>query len=164
MEDFLDEINVDQTYSNNFDFTIGCLPHTVFSIQRVNIPGVSVNETSISTPASTAKLNLPGNVMQFEPIQVNFMIDDEFDNYIEIWNWIVQHGGPEDVFQTRRKTSDATLFVTSNHLIPSLLVKFKEVHPVSLGDISFETTVTSAVPLVCEASFRYDTYTIEKII
>ena len=163
MEDFLDEVNVDQTYSNNFDFTIACLPHTVFNVQRINIPGVTVTEVQVPTPGATAKLNLPGNTMQFEPVQTSFMIDDEFDNYIEIWNWLVQHGGPEDVFQTERKMSDASLIITSNFLSPKLQVKFKDVHPTGLGDVSFETTVTTAVPLICEATFRYDTYTIERI-
>ena len=163
MEDFLDEVNVDQTYSNNFEFAIACLPHTTFNLQRINIPGVAVNEAPVPSPGAGAKLNLPGNVMQFEPIQASFMIDDEFDNYIEIWEWIHQHGAPEDVFRTERKTSDASLIITSNFLVPKLQIRFKELHPTGLGDVSFETTVTTAVALICEATFRYDTYTIERL-
>ena len=68
-------------------FTIKKLPTVNFFVQRVAIPSLTVGEFPIGTPFS-AKLQMPGDLVTFGDLVITFRVDENMDNYIEIFNWI----------------------------------------------------------------------------
>ena len=70
-------------------FTIKKLPSVNFFVQSVAIPSVTVGEIPIGTPFS-AKLQLPGDLVTFGDLVITFRVDENMENYLEIFNWIEQ--------------------------------------------------------------------------
>ena len=81
-----------------FRFTLNDVPNVTFFCQNAQIPGVSLGEVSIQNPLATI---YKAGDMVFEPLAIRFVIDEDLQNYMEIFNWIKGLGHPGD-FQEYR--------------------------------------------------------------
>ena len=61
-------------------------------------------------------------------------------------------------------TSDATLTVLSNHNNPIVEFRFKDMFPVSIGELSYDQGATDVDYIRVDASFQYQQYTIHTLI
>lgn len=86
--------NLDYASNTQFRFLINKMPNTEFFVKSANIPGVSLTE--IIQPTSLAPIKIPGNDLSYEDLNVTFLIDENFNNYIEVHNWIKGLGFPQD--------------------------------------------------------------------
>ena len=86
---------IDNTPSNqnffspyNFTFELKRSPYLNFFIQSLNVPGISLNSPTYPTPF----VNIPmaGEHLSFNNLSVTFKVDEQFKNYLEIFNWINQ--------------------------------------------------------------------------
>ena len=59
--------------------------------------------------------------------------------------------------------SDAEIITLSSAYKPYLAFKFKNVFPVSLGAISFDSTLTDTEPVVVDVTFKYTTYEVQNL-
>jgi hypothetical protein len=116
--------------------------------------------------------------MEFGSFSIEFLVDEDLENYLEIHNWIRALGVPE-YFDERQEylnkykdpkqttdfdilTQDATLQVLNNNLIPAFDVVFRDVFPISLGSLPFDVSVGDIEPLTASVTFRYTLYDIRK--
>jgi len=94
-------------------------------------------------------------------------------NYKAIYNWIVALGFPQSYDQyitfvnqdqrgalaeLARNYSDATLQILSGTNVPSQIVQFNDLFPVSIDSIVFESTNQDVQYVVGNATFRYGYY------
>ena len=103
--------------------------------------------------------------LTYGPWNVEFTIDSEFRNWKVLYNWIMRVNNNEDDYgEVRGKelTIDATLLVMNNYRNPSLKIRFHDIWPYELGDVSFSKRDTED-DLICNATFMYDKYEIDKI-
>ena len=151
--------------NNKFDFILKRIPNFTFLVQSVNLPGLALQSSSINTPFSA--VSIPGNQITFAPLSLSFLVDEDMQSWLEVYNWIVQLGNPKGYNKIGTltgkpgsvtiTTSDATLFIKSNANNPNLRFDFFDVYPTDLGEMSFTTTdnqefVTSTV------TFNYGYY------
>lgn len=158
-----------------FKFLLERSPKTSFLCKSASIPDVSLGTIERSTPF--IKLPEPGN-MEFGSFSIEFLVDEDLENYLEIHNWIRALGVPE-YFDERQEylnkykdpkqttdfdilTQDATLQVLNNNLIPAFDVVFRDVFPISLGSLPFDVSVGDIEPLTASVTFRYTLYDIRK--
>lgn len=156
--------------NNKYEFVIDRLPHVTFFIQSVVIPDVSLVGTQVPSPY--VSVPIPGNILNYGELQVNYIMDEDMKAWREIYDWMYNLGNPEsknkigDLTQTlgRRNsvTSDASLLIKSNANNPRVKFTFKDIFPTTLGGLTLSSTegqefITSTI------SFLYSHYTVDSI-
>ena len=97
--------------------------------------------------------------IEYDPLNVNFILDERFANYLYIHDWMVQNATHErpPVLQ-----QDATLHILTANKTPNLIVFFHGMFPQMLSSVDFESAVTDANVILVSATFRYQSFTIER--
>jgi len=151
--------------NNKFEFVLGRIPNFTFFVQGVNLPGMSLQSSSINTPFSA--VSIPGNQITFGTLSLSFIVDEDMQSWYELYSWIVQLGNPKGYNKignltgqpgsTTSTTSDATLILKSNANNPNFQFNFFDVYPTELGDMSFTTTDNQEF-VTSTATFNYGFY------
>ena len=165
----LNQLNV-VSFQTNFTR----LPNVNFFCQRVNIPAINLGIALQNTPFSD--MNYEGDKLTFEQMTMNFYVNEDLSNYLEVYSWLISLGFPDNYKQFNLKesslnfatnesrTSDMNLILEPNKSNPNFSVVFKNAFPVSLGSIELDTAATSLEPIVVDATFAYSgSFAIEKI-
>ena len=165
----LNQLNV-VSFQTNFTR----LPNVNFFCQRVNIPAINLGIALQNTPFSD--MNYEGDKLTFEQMTMNFYVNEDLSNYLEVYSWLISLGFPDNYKQFNLKesslnfaanesrTSDMNLILETNKSNPNFSVVFKNAFPVSLGSIELDTAATSLEPIVVDATFAYSgSFTIDKI-
>tara|TARA_Y100001936_G_C16080033_1_gene677036 strand:+ start:725 stop:1249 length:525 start_codon:yes stop_codon:yes gene_type:complete len=167
------EINQLNVVSFQTNFTR--IPNIDFFCQSVNIPSIALGlylqgTTFMDQPIEGDKLTL-------EQLNISFYVNEDLSNYLEIYNWMIALGFPDNYNQftlsdrltdsgdtSTQFRSDMNVILNTNKSNPNFNVTFKDAFPVSLGAINLEVTSTSLEPIAVEASFAYSgSFSIEKI-
>jgi len=69
------------------------IPKTTWFCTAANIPGIQLGESSYATPM--ADMFITGDKLTFETLNITFLVDEELQNYREIWDWLVGIGAPK---------------------------------------------------------------------
>jgi hypothetical protein len=101
---------------------------------------------------------------------MQFLVDENLENYLEIHNWMRALGVPYD-FEERREFekatsiknernifSDGTLQVLTNNLTSNFHVVFINMFPVSLSTLEFDATIGDNNYMTARVSFKYAYY------
>lgn len=155
-----------------FSFACSFIPDTVYHLQSANLPGVSGNAIPMQTPLTT--MNVPGDQLEYEPLNITFLVDEEMANYRKMYDWMKMLYTAENTADFPALINqdflmdtygggitDATLTVRSNKHNPTVRVQYQDLFPTSLGELQFTTASTDAEDLVCTASFSYTGYKID---
>ena len=68
------------------------LPKTTWFCTAANVPGITLGEATYPTPM--ADMFVAGDKLTFETLNITFLVDEELQNYRELWEWIVGMGAP----------------------------------------------------------------------
>tara|TARA_B100001175_G_scaffold115863_1_gene98326 strand:+ start:549 stop:1028 length:480 start_codon:yes stop_codon:yes gene_type:complete len=143
-----------------------------FMCNTANIPSV---ELGVAEQTSYLKdIPVPGDKLTYGDLSITFIVDEDMENYLQLYQWMTQLGFPEslDQFQELRnqnnmlpepavpgdffnERSDATLMILSSDYNPTVNIKFKDVFPVSLSGIPFDATIEEQQYYTASATFRY---------
>lgn len=148
-----------------FRVTIKRLSNVEFFTQRTMIPSIST--TPIQQPTRfNPVFRTPDNV-NFSNLDLTFIIDEDLNNYTEIFNWMLASAFPERHQQFKQiKESEEGLFSDISVIImnskknSNIEVYYKNCFPISLSDIQLNTTDQDVTYPEATASFQYDTYSI----
>ena len=72
----------------SFNMAIAKFPNVDFYVQSVTLPGVTLSEIQVPTGPFRVPYKEVSGSAQFEPLSVTFMIDEDMNNYFELWNWV----------------------------------------------------------------------------
>jgi len=159
-----------------FRFQVARAPKVTFFGNAVNIPGMTLRTTVQTTPG-LKDIPLPGEIIDFEDLNLRFLVDEDLQNYQEIQNWMRGLGFPESLQEiydlqnensvlNREKTmniySDGTLTILDAMQNENFKVKFSDLFPFSLSTIQFDATMADTEYFTAEVSFKYLNYTIVK--
>lgn len=154
--------NINYLATNKFKFNIQKVPNFSYFVQSVNLPSLNISETSYETPFSNQWLQ--GDKIQFEPIDVTFLVDENMTSWLEIFNWIRSYGFDKSYEQYKPDSKvDATLTILTNKSNPNLSVTFEDIWPISLSEIAFATNVQDIEEAIATVSFRYRNYEIKPV-
>jgi hypothetical protein len=151
-----------------YDFFIDSLPSVNWFITAVNLPGITLGEAAFPTPfIDTA---VAGDTLVFEPINISFIVDEDLQNWREIYDWMAGIGFPHNfteyaALKAKKPAiySDASLIILNSHMNANYKFTFKEMFPTSISSLQFDSSDTSLDTIKADVSFRYLTYTYEKI-
>jgi hypothetical protein len=157
---------------NGFQFNIDTLPNVSFFCQAAQIPNLSLATAFIPSPL--VDFTVPGTNLTYDDLTVKFIIQENFQNYIELHDWMTGLGFPEERqqykqfnqsrggnrngFSSSGDFSDATLTVLDSDLNKSMEIKFIDCYPVSLQALEFDISSGNAQYLTAQATFKYTMY------
>jgi len=157
-----------------FTFTLNRTPNVNYFVQNITLPTLTLGQFDLEDPF--VRLPTPGTKLFFDPLTITFMVDEDMNNYLEIYNWLQGLGFPENFQQysdfrnnqgeiTPKATdvhSDGSLVILSSHKNPNLNITFEDMFPISLTDLNFDATMTDVEYLRATVTFRYKLYRIER--
>ena len=180
----------DYATSTQWRLAFNRTPKTTWFCTAANIPGIQLGEAQYPTPM--ADMVVTGDKLTFETLNITFLVDEELQNYRELWDWIVGIGTPvkhsqwtselfkgdgavrqfgiEDVdprtkvsYEESNLYSDATLIVYNSKNTAKVNVQFKNMFPTSLSALEYSQELTDVEYLKASATFRYLYYEFETV-
>ena len=159
--------NINGLQGNAYSLAFATLPNVQYFCRSANLPGVSLPEIVQSTPLSA--IYHPGDVPEYETLNIDFLVDEDMYNWLEMYSWITNLGFDKDLVQFNDATRDhgdgglssATLLIETNKRNPNLSVQFDCLFPINLSEITF--TVEEPEQRYASASFRFTTYTVARL-
>jgi len=150
--------------SNAFTFTINRLPQTVFRVVSINLPGINVSPVESGQPEGDQYF--PGSSNNFEELQMTFIVDENLLNYEELYNWITQQRYITEYKAKNTEeallTSDGVFVTMTNSSVPNRVFTFRDMFPISLSSLNFDTRESNPDPVTCQVSFKYSYFTFQK--
>jgi len=157
-----------------FKFTLAKEPKVTFFCTSSKIPEINLQTEIQSTYLKD--IEIPGDKITFGDLSLKFLVDEDMVNYMAIHRWITGLGFPEsaqdyrdligdqnDVTQPldpKKAFSDGSLYILDSNYNTSAVVKFKDLYPVSLTSLEFNSTQTDIQYFTAQASFKYTIYSI----
>ena len=159
----------------NFKFSLKRAPHVNFFVTQANTPAITLGAAPLPTPFRDT--TIPGDKIEYGTLDVTFHIDEDMNNYLEIYNWMIALGFPNDfnqykTLQDQAKNtpmlgnglvSDATLTVLSSAKNKNINIKFQNIFPIQLTDVVFNLENTDVDYIQATVSFNFQNFTIEQI-
>lgn len=154
--------------TGGFDITIPRLPNVEFFSQKIVLPGVDASPIERSGPLSTVFDT--ADRLRYTDFDLSFIIDENMNNYLEIFNWMQGITAPETTAQYKALaesndgiTSDVTVLILNSHKNANVSVTFLNAFPVGLTPISLEMNNTDVTYAEGTVTFRYDRFNIQQL-
>jgi hypothetical protein len=156
----------------NFQFVLRRAPSVNFFIQKVSIPSLKLGAPEFKTMF----VNVPeaGDRLTYGSLNVTFKVDEDMQNYLEIFNWMRGLGFSKTFDEYRRLAekpqyvgegiySDISLLVMTGIKNPHFSIDFIDAFPVDLSPINFDVTSGDVNYVTASASFKYTYFDVTKI-
>jgi len=152
-----------------FKFNLGKFPKVDFFCNTARIPEITLDTTT--QPSYLKNIDVPGEKISYGDLTIQFLVDENMENYKIVHDWITGLGFPETAQQFIDKTTDrdglrdmkeqfadGTLRILNSNFNEVAKVKFLDMFPVSLSSLDFDATSTDVNYFTAQASFKYTVY------
>lgn len=154
--------------TGGFAIKIARLPNVEFFSQKVLLPGVTANPVETQTPLRKF-YNVPDHI-NYADLDLTFIIDENMENYREIYEWLKGIGTPDTLEQYDRLqasaeglVSDVTIMLLNSHKNPNVEFTFSNAFPIGLTPISLDLAQQDVVYAEATVTMRYDAFDIKKM-
>jgi len=159
-----------------FKFVIDKAPKVDFYSNYAGIPAITLG-SALQTRYGK-NIDIPGDKMNFEDFRLRFLVDEDMENYMEIWNWMTGLGFPYSLEQYSDlrdnsnsynsptlkadfyERSDGTLSILNSNFNVQSQVIFEGLYPVYLSGLDFDATAEDIRYFTAEVTFKYTYYRI----
>ena len=158
-----------------FKFNLAKHPKVDFFSNSAKIPQLSLGLAT--QPTYLKDIDVPGEKLTYGDFTLRFLVDENMENYIAIYDWLVGLGFPETTQEFKTLTTDSadqrdlkeafcdgTLRILNSNYREVATVKFTDLFPVSLTSLDFDATNTDIQYLTAEVSFKYTIYDLKTSI
>lgn len=148
-------------------------PDLVFYVQRIRIPEVRVGATQQWAPMD--QMPWPGDTLYRDDFAVQFKVNEDMTNYMQMYDWMVKSVAPNSPAQYReligsgknqRVTnlfSDVTISVPNSSYTVNKEFRLEDAFPFSLTSLDFTTQGNDTQFIDCTVTFRFRHFTVHKI-
>lgn len=153
---------------HRFQLVIARAPNVSFFGQEVTVPPVTAGYANQPTPI--LDLPVPGGELVYEDLAVSFEVDEDLNNYLEMYQWMIGNGSPSSTQQyadlkasSDGNVSDITLLILDASQNAKHSFVFCNAFPRSLGRLAFSSKVDDAEPVYATVTFKYTHFSIDGI-
>ena len=143
-------VSFDALGQHAFKMDFAKIPNTMFFLQGVTFPGISVKVGQQMTPH--LDFQEIGEKIEYDPLIIHFLVDANMRNHFEIYTWMKEMIVSNDL---SKQVSDAILTVNN-----SKQIRFIDAFPTRLDPIEFVSNQDQLKYVTCTASFNFDWYEI----
>jgi len=172
--------NLSYLAPTQFELIVKKLPNTKYFATGVNIPSVNIGE-SLQPTRLGANIKLPGDKINYGELTITFIVDENMENWTEMFNWMEGITASTDTEKYRllvgankredqpqdysgddmEMYSDMTIVVTTAANNPNRYIRIQDAYPSTLGEITMDTTVAGGLSYVtCTATFFFTNFEI----
>jgi hypothetical protein len=155
-----------------FRFKLKRAPNVNFFVTDANLPSLTLSVSELPTPFKN--IPLAGHKLEYGDFSLTFRVDEDLTSYLELYNWLISIGIPENFTQYQNLKdaqtgspltlySDATLTIMTSGMVPNLEVNFEDLFPVSLGNLDFTATDIDVNYITVNATFKYKIFHVKKL-
>jgi hypothetical protein len=162
---------------NEFRVVLHSAPYLSFEIQTVSLPSISMQDASpTETPFTTVRI--PGDHIEWDSLSVTFLVDQDLQGWIEMYNWIRGLGFPSTFDEYKalqinnqlpfknvwnKTTSDISIFTSTAHRNSNLEFKFYDAYPTMISAPTLSTTNEGQPVQTSKCMFSYTLYDVTPI-
>ena len=152
-----------------FKFNLTKFPKVDFFSNSARIPELNLELTQQSSYLKN--IDIPGERLTYGDLTLRFLVDENMENYISVYNWLKGLGFPESAKEfadlnkdkeglkdPKQAFCDGTLSILNSNYREVARVKFKDLFPISLSSLEFDATNTDVQFFQAEATFKYTIY------
>ena len=152
-----------------FKFNLTKFPKVDFFSNSARIPELTLELASQSSYLKN--IDIPGERLTFGDLTLRFLVDENMENYISVYNWLKGLGFQETTQQfadlnkdrdgirdPKEAFCDGTLRILNSNYREVAQVKFRDLFPTSLTSLDFDATNTDIQYFTAEATFKYTIY------
>ena len=159
-----------------FKFNIDKLKGVDFFCQSASVPSLSIGKSTQYTRFND--IPQPGDELEYEDLQLRFLIDENMKNYYQVHDWMrsiatpkkaeeftYNRGSLESPHKRRNQRdvgvygnqwkSDASLFILSSNYQPVAEFIFRDCWPTGLTTLTFDASVDRIEYFTAEISMAY---------
>ena len=130
-----------------------------YFIQETEIPGL--NMAGVDAPYRNNATNVPSNRIEYDPLNINLIIDEDFQNFLSIHLWMLEISfGKKPLSDLMR---DLTLHILDSNKQPKIEIIYYSAYPISTGTTPLQSNVGDVVPVFCPMMFRYQYFDIKSV-
>ena len=168
----------DNLLPNRFRLQLKRAPNLDFWLQETAIPGFEISPTGQPNPF--VEIPKSGDHIEYEPLGVTFIVDNQLANYLEIFNWLTSLGFPDSfdeyasLVNTQRPpvldavdagiTSEINLFVLNGSQQPKFRFHFSDAFPFAIGKLMMTSTDADLNRVVCYAAFKFTSFHVYPVV
>ena len=158
---------------SGFRFVLSKYPKVSFFSNSAVVPDISLG-TAIQ-PTYLKDIDVPGDKLIYGDFTLRFLVDENLENYLTIHNWLTGLGTPESGDQYKELEtgengvrnlqeifSDGSLHILNSNFNKIATVSFKDLFPVFLTSLDFDSTGGDVEYFTAEATFKYTVYNIKR--
>ena len=136
-----------------FKFNLAKFPKVDFFSNSARIPELNLELTT--QPSYLKNIDVPGERLTYGDFTLRFLVDENMENYISVYNWLRGLGFPETTQQFKDITTDVdgqrdpkepfcdgTLRILNSNYREVAKVQFNDLFPTSLTSLDFDATNT----------------------
>lgn len=150
--------NFNTAFATNYRFEFVNAPELNYFCQNAQLPGIS--SIGVEQPYKNVNTFIQADRIEYDPMNINFIVDERFANYLFIHNWMRTNAEKET---PHKNQADGTLHILTGNKTPNLMVTFYGMFPQMLSSLDFESAVTDSNVIMCSATFRYQTFDIQRV-
>ena len=152
-----------------FKFNLTKFPKVDFFSNSARIPELNLELAQQSSYLKN--IAVPGERLTFGDFTLRFLVDENMENYLAVYNWLTGLGFPETTKEfadlikdkdgqrdPKEAFCDGTLRILNSNYREVAKVKFNDLFPTSLTSLDFDATNTDVQYFTAEATFKYTIY------
>tara|TARA_B100000287_G_scaffold4066_1_gene3979 strand:+ start:564 stop:1109 length:546 start_codon:yes stop_codon:yes gene_type:complete len=152
-----------------FKFTLATKRKVDFFSNSASVPGLTLGTALQTTPLRN--IDVPGDELLFDDFNLEFLVDEDLNNYMILHNWLKGLGFPESMQEFKDFTSlpsgnederlqyvDGTLHILNSNYRDIAMVRFKDLFPTTLSSLEFNATDDDVNYFTAQATFKYSIY------
>lgn len=133
-----------------FKFQIHRCPNVNYWMQSVQLPSMQLEQSTL--PGMRRDVPVPGSKVEFETLIVNFIVDQNLDNYYEVYKWFQQIQVASEISEM---VSDCSLHFLDGNNNVNRTIDFVGAYPLLMTELALNSDDSDTVPVTCSVSFNY---------
>lgn len=166
--------NLNFQSAGNYQFIMNRGKVLTFNLQQVKLPNFTLTTTEIPVPGGV-DIKVPGNKVEYSPLTIMYKLDESFESFIEIHDWLRGCGAPEVSDEYKRLLEEGEIsqnglfaelnvIALNNKYKPTFKFIYWNCFPIFLGiNPDLDTTLVTYPYMTVVATFNYTLYNIEQL-
>lgn len=158
---------VNQLEPKSLKLILDRIPNVEYFCTSASVPGITA--TAARQPSPFTDIKVTGDKLVFQPLIVNFIVNEDMSNWAEIFDWMVSYTHPTTFDEYKNpnttqnqlyssKKSGAKLLIPNNKYQNQLEFTFTDVFPIDMSDVVFDVQIEGTTSTICTVTFEYTSY------
>lgn len=126
----------------------------------INLPTIILGQTE--QPTNIRKIWIPGDSLEFEDINLQFMLQEGMENWVAVMDWMYRLRDPDETLMEREVCDIACDILDAKHntVVECTCI---DCFPFTMSDVPLTTQIDDVEPSRFDVSFKINGFTYRKV-